>query len=101
MIIVSKDKKIITNFDNVLAIQIDEHIKNTDGEKDYEIVAITEEKMANIGVYETEERAKEVLEEILQCAYNTEIIKNLNARFNAEILNELQSNSFAYQMPKE
>lgn len=65
MIIVSKDKKIITNFDNVLAIQIDEHIKNTDGEKDYEIVAITEEKMANIGVYETEERAKEVLEEIV------------------------------------
>lgn len=64
MVIVSQDKKIITNFDNILAIQIEDHISNNDGEKDYEIKIITEKRDCIIAIYETEERAEEILEDI-------------------------------------
>ena len=66
MIIVSQDKKIITNFENIIGVQIEEHIANSDGEKDYGIQVITEGKICDIGVYDTEERAKEILQEIIE-----------------------------------
>ena len=65
MIIVSQDKKVITNFNNTLGIQIETYFLNGDGEKDYEVKVITEKGIYTIGTYDTEERAKEVLQEII------------------------------------
>ncbi len=73
MIIVSQDKKIITNFDNTIGLQINEHILNSDGKRDFEIRAITEKRDCAIAFYATEERAKEVLQEIITCFSFTEL----------------------------
>lgn len=75
MIIVSQDNKNICNFENTIGIQIDEHITNNDGEKDYEIKVITEKRECIVGVYETEERAKEISKEISQRYTNWENLK--------------------------
>jgi hypothetical protein len=63
MIIVSQDKRMIINFDNIVGIVIR---KNTD-ENIYQIQCKSEnEKNKRIlGKYEIEERAKEVLQEII------------------------------------
>ena len=66
MIIVSQDKKVITNFNNTLGMQIETHLSNGDGEKDYEVKVITEKRICTIGTYDTEERAKKVLQEIIR-----------------------------------
>lgn len=59
MIIVSRDKKSIHNFDNILNIQI-EKIDNT-----YKLIIYDEiNDRSSLGEYRTEKRAKEVLQEI-------------------------------------
>lgn len=75
MIIVSQDKRMIINFDNIVGIVIR---KNTD-ENLYQVQCKSEnEKNKRIlGKYKTEERAKEVLQEIMKryleikCFYNS------------------------------
>lgn len=67
MIILSQDKEAILNFNNITELQTEEHIKNMDGEKEIMIEAV-----GNLGntfilaYYDTEERAKEVLQEIIE-----------------------------------
>ena len=68
MIIVSQDKKEIVNFDSVISIKI--YHNDEDNECLYEIYATVEAPDDNyilLGLYETEERAKEVLKEIVAC----------------------------------
>lgn len=61
MMILEQEKEIILNFDNVSAITIDSAL---DGKN---IVAVCNDKSAvTIGTYETSERAKEVLQEIIK-----------------------------------
>ena len=60
MIIVSQDKEEIVNFDNVESIWI-----NVDGEGSFTVEA-TVNTNTTLGYYKTEERAKEVLAEIVQ-----------------------------------
>lgn len=91
MIIVSQDKKVITNLDTIIGIQIEEHISNSDGEKDYELKAITEKRICNLGFYNTEERAKAVLQEITKCYKDT----------NYEYENCWCLRNLVYEMPKE
>lgn len=71
MIIVSQDKKRIINFKNITDINI-EFIHS-----DYELRAsfIGECESFNIGNYEEEERAKEVLQEIITRYENWENMK--------------------------
>lgn len=71
MIIVSQDKRMIINFDNIVGIVIR---KNTE-ENIYQVQCKSEnEKNKRIlGKYETEERAKEVLQEIIKCFSFTEL----------------------------
>jgi len=92
MIIVSQDKKVIITFDNTVGIQIEEHILNSDGERDYEIKSITENRTCNIGIYETEERAKEVLQEIVEAIESWEDLKAGQPH---------GAPSFRYEMPIE
>lgn len=62
MLIVSQNKKRIINFDNITDINV-EFIHG-----DYELRAsfVGERGSFNIGNYETEERAKEILQEIIK-----------------------------------
>lgn len=81
MIIVSQDKKSIYNFDNIKSIDI---VKNE--------IYITDDILINegarIGEYDTEERADEILEEIIN-AY----------KFNRrEAVGQVNA---VYKMPKE
>ena len=61
MIIVSQDKKAIYNFDNISSIQIEE-CNGT-----YNLIVYDQiNDRDSLGTYETEERAKEVLQEIIK-----------------------------------
>lgn len=97
MIIVSQDKKSIYNFNNVKSIDV---IENE--------IYITDNILANrggfIGAYATEERAKEVLEKIIECYSDTESLKcliHINNCLESKYINKLAANSFIYQMPEE
>ena len=66
MIIVSQDKKRILNFDNIQDIRIERYTTHLKGKYIYKIFGGNFEGYATeIGIYETEERAKEVLEDII------------------------------------
>lgn len=98
MIIVSQYKKIITNFDNTIGLQINEHILNSDGERDFEIRAVTEKRDCVIAFYETEERAKKVLQEIIK-VYKFYKGKTYYVGDEKELLGKYDYG--VYEMPKE
>lgn len=92
MIIVSQDKKRIVNFDNLAQIYTTHCEENNIGcFIRYETV---DSLYNDLGEYETEERAKEVLEEIIEKYEN---IKTLN--YTRETL--ATRDNFIYRMPKE
>lgn len=97
MIIVSQNRKVISNFENLIGIQIEEHIANADGEREYKLKTITENKTCNLGFYETERRAVEVLEELTNKYLEYAAVQSKNGRstINAVMLPK------AYIMPKE
>ncbi len=70
MIIVSQDKKTIANFNTIETIQIDDNVLDKT-EAEFEILANGE----TLGYYKTEERAKEVLKEIVLAHSNFKIAK--------------------------
>ena len=96
MIIVSQDKRIITNFDKTIGLQINEHILNSDGERDFEIRAITEKRDCVIAFYETEERAKEMLQEIISLYKKTDCVIGIG-----DSLKQVVNLPKVYEMPKE
>lgn len=90
MIIVSQDKKSIYNFDNIKSIDIVENeIYITDD--------ILMDEGAKIGEYETEERAKEVLQEIIKAYIESKKGEEATTIFGFAII---PSNTY-YEMPKE
>ena len=97
MIIVSQDKTEIVNFDNITKI----------AQKDGKIGISSEAFDSNyeeIGKYKTEERAKEVLQEIIK-TYETEKIYKCSDAETQEIMCNLclenNQDIFKYEMPKE
>ena len=64
MIIVSQDKNSIINFDNILRLYISRYIEETITEY-YIRYEDCNNSYEDIGTYKTEERAKEVLQEII------------------------------------
>ena len=92
MIIVNQDKNAILNFDNTTTIKTEEQREN------YTIVArVNNGHIATLGEYATEERAKEVLQEILKY-YNSLKRKSVYAIGDG---NFTFSEKFYYEMPKE
>ncbi len=88
MIIVSDNKTYFVNFDNVTQISIE-----INKEKEYGIiVTTTNDDEFPLAVYKTEERAKEILEEISERLENWE---NLKAGQPTGVC------SYRYIMPKE
>ena len=88
MIIVSQDKKSIYNFDNAKSIDILENeIYITDN--------ILADEGTLIGVYETEERADEVLEEIIENIQHKSFVEMDTNGITSEVTGGI------YRMPKE
>ncbi len=83
MIIVSQEKRVIINFDNINLI-------GTDGEGKIKIRLGTGDN-AHLGAYETEKRAKEVLQEVIKCYKDT----------NYEYENCWCLRNLVYEMPAE
>lgn len=80
MIIVSQNKNIVVNFENVANINIEKCYNESTREENFTfdiLVFIVSSGLVRIGKYKTEERAKEVLQEIMKkyleikCFYNS------------------------------
>lgn len=76
MIIVSQDKELILNLENIEAIGIGNPLEDDDGM--FKVLAsTTSDNEYTLGKYKTEERAKEILQEIMKkyldikCFYNS------------------------------
>ena len=68
MLIVSQDKDTITNFNNVDILGIGDPVD--DNKNKFKMIVNTESDSYVIAKYETEERAKEVLQEIIKKCQN-------------------------------
>ena len=100
MIIVSQDKKEIVNFDNISSIKL------FHGEGDYELYCCVNAQRDNhilIGIYENEERAKEVLQEMVKKYGSYLQLEGGPALVQGQM--DIQSNVFnipkVYIMPEE
>ena len=90
MIIVSQDKKSIYNFNNIKSVDIVENeIYITDD--------ILMDEGARIGEYATEERAKEVLQEIVNYAS----VSKINNSYQVADLRLKLAKMCRYEMPQE
>jgi len=98
MIIVSQDKDEIINFDNISSIYLVDMWDDRPGQvikADY-----VHGNTSTLGYYKNEDRAKEVLIEIMKNYANAENYKHFNREITAEQLNNMQE-SLIYEMPKE
>ena len=98
MIIVSQDKYNILNFDTTVNIGVEEISTLND------IVQISAQTNGNtivLGKYETEERAKEVLQEIINNYANSQIVKLPNMQYEKPIYVKQLSKFICYEMPEE
>lgn len=91
MLIVSQDKEEIVNFDKVESIWI-----CSDEEGRFTIEA-TADTNSTLGYYETKERAKEILEEIVKEYENVKAIFDCTTRRIKNYINKPK----VYKMPKE
>ena len=89
MIIVSQDKTKIVNFDNLTQVYITQDEEETAYFIRYETV---DSLYDDLGKYETEERAKEVLQEIIEI-YREKIIHGSSGYFS--------STKTVYDMPED
>ena len=89
MIIVSQDKKQIINFETINFIDI---MPMDDGR--FEIDANFAHCITELGYYETEERAKEVMEDIIDKYENIQVLKYSRGSFTTR-------DNFIYRMPRE
>lgn len=99
MIIVSQDKEVIVNFNNVENIWIYNPLENNEGK--FEIRAETHSNNMFIGAYKTEERAKEVLGEIINIYKATEAFKVVSGRILDSTGAVAINKGFVYEMPEE
>lgn len=76
MIIVNQTKDMIMNFNNVESIDIAVDLDGT-GKLPHEIYYETNSKREKLGTYSTEERAKEVLQEIVDTFIGIRAIENI------------------------
>ncbi len=98
MIIVSQDKKQILNFNNIQNIRIEPYGTHEKGKKIYKIFAGNfEGYTTKLGTYDTEERAKEVLQEIVRATIDARKSQEINMFFGGTGI--IPSNTY-YEMPE-
>ncbi len=92
MIIVSQDKSTILNFDNAVKV----YIVRDAWEKEYYCIGYSTNDRTTIilATYKTEERAKEVLEEIVKKYEHAKVCE-------CDIIHFYAHENFIYKMPKE
>ena len=103
MIIVNQDKTIIVNFDNVESIDIVTDLDGK-GKLPHEIYYETSSKREELGTYATEERAKEVLQEIIETYSDFNYLKFFpaNTTKSVEKFMHIKYKHFdTYEMPEE
>lgn len=64
MLIISQDKQAIINFENMQSISIENPLEDDDGM--FKIIAETDRSIYTLGRYAAEERAKEILQDIIR-----------------------------------
>lgn len=95
MIIVNQDKTQMVNFDNIQNIRIEPYGTHEKGKKIYKIFAGNfESYTTKLGTYDTDERAKEVLKEIIK-SYRDYRVAECDGYTN--VLQE----TAVFEMPKE
>lgn len=107
MIIVSQDKNIVVNFDNVANINIEKCYNESIREEDFTfdiLVFIVSSGLVRIGKYKTQERAKEVLQEIISAFSDFEYFKSTEESNKENIGIKIFANYGTidvYKMPEE
>ena len=91
MIILNQDKDSLYNFNNVKSIDVL-------GNEIYLTDDILADEGTRVAIYKTEERAKEVLQEIIERYEHTQYIKGFGREIDCY---EVGIKDFAYEMPKE
>lgn len=94
MLIVSQDKEEVINFDNVNSLWISENPENYGSD----IRANQQYSNTVIGEYNSKERAKEVLREIIECAAITGI-SNCSYEY-ADLVIKMKKHAL-YEMPEK
>lgn len=99
MIIVSQDKEKIVNFDNLTQI----YITQDEEEKTNFIKCETVDSLYDeLGEYKTEEREKEVLQEIYKNYSDFELIRCVNDNFQEQLIVGNKNQYFdIYEMPED
>ena len=98
MIIVSQDRDKIVNFDNLTQVYITQDEEETAYFIRFETV---DSLYDDLGEYETEERAKEVLQEIYKNYSGFELIRCVNDNFQQKLIIGNKNKYFdIYQMPE-
>lgn len=96
MIIVSQDRDLIINFDNVTVIGIAQN-----NSKEIDSITVDKEEQY-LGEYKTEERAKEVLQEIYKNYADFELIRCINDNFQQQLIVRNKNKYFdIYEMPED
>lgn len=99
MIIVSQDKEKIVNFDNLTQVYITQDEEETAYFIRYETV---DSLYDDLGKYETEERAKEVLQEIYKNYADFELIRCIEDNFQQHLIVGNKNKYFdIYEMPED
>lgn len=97
MIIVSQDKDTVTNFDNIEILGIGTPLEDDEGK--FKILAnTTSDNQYVIAKYESEERAKEVLQEIKEQYIDSQVAYMEATRMGRGI--DIPD-CFVYEMPEE
>ena len=101
MLILSQDKTFILNFNNIESIEIGNFEENRG--KGIIYARLTSDYFYTIGEFNTIERAKEVLQEIISFYFQTEYFKSIcNISYiSSEQLNETQEKILVYEMPEK
>lgn len=100
MLIVSQNEDVMVNSDNIESINIVADLDGT-GKVPYKLYYETSTKREELGTYKTEERAKEVFEEIIECYLGVSLIENIEVELTFEQSNAVRNRPKCYYMPKK
>lgn len=100
MIIISQDRTMSFNYENIETIGVGNPLENNDG-KFVILVETVSDNQYPIAEYETEKRAKEILEEITFAYANMEMLKIPQINIHQIIPAAEMVRNICYKMPEE
>lgn len=101
MLIISQDKQAIINFENMQSISIENPLEDDDGM--FKIIAETDRSIYALGRYAAEERAKEILTQIVYRYSAVEMYKIADEQTKNAIVqtySEKGITPYIFEMPK-